>query len=129
VKFSEFRKKVNVKFRVDSDRYIIAKLKETPKFSAGLFAIIKDKNEVTAVAKEGVKLQFVSEAKFFKLVTFDVALPFGLSGFLSHVSALLARKDIPVFAVSAYSTDHLFVREADLMRAVEVLEGDGMAAL
>jgi len=129
VKFSEFREKVNVKFRVDSDRYIIAKLKETSKFSDELFAVVKDKNEVTVVAKEGVKLQFVSEEKFFKLITFDVALPFGLSGFLSHVSALLASKDIPVFVVSAYSTDHIFVREADLACAVEVLEEDGMAAL
>lgn len=36
---------------------------------------------------------------------------------------------MPVFAVSAYSTDHIFVREADLAGAVEVLEEDGMAAL
>jgi len=129
VKFSEFREKVNVKFRVDSDRYIIAKLKETPKFSVGLFAVVKDKNEVTVVAKEGVKLQFVSEEKFFKLITFDVTFPFELSGFLSRVSALLASKDIPVFVVSAYSADHIFVREADLAGAVEVLEEDGMAAL
>jgi hypothetical protein len=104
-------------------------LKDVPKFSAEIFAIIKDKNEVTVIAKEGCVLRSISEEKFFKLVTFDVTLPFDLTDFLSHVSALLASKNIPIFAVSAYSTDHVFVREADLDGAVEVLEKDGMAAL
>ena len=129
MKFSEFRKKVNVRFSVDGNRYIIARLKKVPKFSAEIFAVIRDKNEVTVIAKEGCALRSISEEKFFKLVTFDVTLPFDLSGFLSHVSALLASKNIPIFAVSAYSTDHVFVREADLDGAVEVLEKDGMVAL
>jgi hypothetical protein len=129
VKFSEFRKKVNVQFSVDSNRYIITRLKDVPKFSAEIFAVIRDKNEVTVIAKEGCVLRSISEEKFFKLVTFDVTLPFDLTDFLSHVSALLASKNIPIFAVSAYSTDHVFVREADLDSAVEVLEKDGITAL
>lgn len=126
MKFSEFRKKVNVKFTVDNDRYVIARLKAVPRFSEGIFAVINDANEVTVIAKEGFEMQPISEEKFFKLVTFNVALPFELSGFLSHVSVLLAGKNIPVFAVSAYSTDHIFIREADLDNAVEVLEKDGI---
>lgn len=124
MKFSEFRKKVDVKFTVDNDRYVIAKLKAVPSFSEEIFAVIKDADEVTVIAKEGFELQPISEEKFFKLVTFTVALPFELSGFLSHVSALLASKNISIFAVSAYSTDHIFVREADLANAVKVLEKD-----
>jgi hypothetical protein len=129
VKFSEFREKVTVKFSVDSSRYIIAKLKEIPKFSDEIFAVIRDKKEVTAIAKEGFELQSISEEKFFKLITFDVTLPFDLTDFLSHVSALLASKNIPIFAISAYSTDHIFVREENVDNAVKVLEKDGMAAL
>ena len=129
MKFSEFRKKVNVRFSADSNRYVIAKLKEVPKFSGDIFAVIRDKNEVTVIAKEGLKLQPISEEKFFKLITFDVTLPFNLTDFLSHVSALLASKNIPIFAISAYSTDHIFVREEDLDSAVKVLGKDGMAIL
>jgi hypothetical protein len=125
VKFSEFREKVNLKFSVDDSRYIIAKLEEAPKFSDKIFSIIRDKKEVTVVAKEGLELQRISEEKFFKLITFDVMLPFGLTGFLSHVSTLMASKNIPIFAISAYSSDHIFVREEDLDNAVEVLEKDG----
>jgi len=126
VKFSEFRGKVNLKFSVDGNRYIIAKLKEVPKFSDEIFSIIRDKNEVTVIAKEGLELQRVSEEKFFKLITFDATLPFGLTSFLSHVSTLLASKNIPILAISAHSTDHIFVREEDLDSAIEVLKKDGM---
>ena len=129
MKFSEFREKVRVKFSVDSNRYVIANLKKVPKFSDEIFCIIRDETEVTVIAKEGLELQFISEEKFFKLITFDVTLPFDLTDFLSHVSALLASKNIPIFAISAYSTDHIFVREEDLDNAVKVLEKDGMAAL
>jgi hypothetical protein len=126
VKFSEFREKVNVKLSVDSSRYIIAKLKEVPKFSGEIFAVIRDNKEVTVIAKEGFELQSISEEKFFKLITFDVTLPFDLTDFLSHVSALLASKNIPIFAISAYSTDHMFIREENVDSAVKVLEKDGM---
>jgi len=126
VKFSEFRKRICVKFSVDSSRYIVAKLKETPKFSEKVFSIVRDKNEVTVVVREGFGLQSISEERFFRLVTFDVTLPFGLTGFLSHVSTLLANKDIPILAISAYSTDHILVREEDLDSAIEVLKKDGM---
>jgi len=126
VKFSEFREKVNLKFSVDDSRYIIAKLEKAPEFSDKIFSIIRDKNEVTVIAKEGLELQRVSEEKFFKLITFDVMLPFGLTGFLSHISKLLASKNIPILAISAYSTDHIFVREEDLNSAMKILEKDGM---
>ena len=122
IKFSEFREKVNVKFSVDGNRYIIAKLKEVPKFSDEIFSVIRDKNEITVITKEGLELQPISEEKFFKLITFDVTLPFDLTDFLSHISALLASKNIPILAISAYSTDHIFVREEDLDSTIEVLK-------
>jgi hypothetical protein len=126
VKFNEFREKVRVRFGVDSNRYIIAKLNEVPKFSDEIFSIVRDKNEITVITKEGLELQPISEEKFFKLITFDVTLPFDLTDFLSHISTLLASKNIPILAISAYSTDHIFVREEYLNSAIEVLKKDGM---
>ncbi|MBM5805250.1 MAG: ACT domain-containing protein [Candidatus Verstraetearchaeota archaeon] len=126
VKFVEFKKKVKIKFAVDENRYVIAKLEEVPKFSQGIFSIIKDKNEVTAIAREGTDLRSVSEEKFFRLITFNVNLPFDLSGFLSHISSLLSREDIPIFVVSSYSTDHIFVKEEYLDRALGILKENKM---
>jgi hypothetical protein len=126
VKFSELRKKTKVKFSVADGRYIVAKLNQVPEFSKKVFSIIQDKNEVTVVAEEGLKLPSVSEERFFKLITFAVTLPFNLTGFLSHVSVLLARKGIPILVLSSFSTDHLLIKEEDFERAVEALKEDGM---
>ncbi len=126
MKLNEFRKKVKVKFHVNHDRFIIAKLARAPEFTEGVFSIVRDENEVTVVAKEGFKLPSILEEKFFKLITFDGTLPFNLTGFLAHISALLASKNIPILAFSAYSTDHIFVREEDLEGAIAVLEKDGI---
>ena len=51
--FEELRKKTNVKFIVSNSRYFIAKLNEVPELSDSVFAIIKDTEEVTVVAKRG----------------------------------------------------------------------------
>jgi hypothetical protein len=126
VKFSEFKEKAEITFSVDSGKYVVAKLKKVPKFSEKVFSIIRDKNEVTVVAKKGFLVKAGSEQKFFKLITFDVELPFDLTGFLSHVSTLLASENIGLLAFSAYSTDHLLVKEQDLDRAVAILKKDGM---
>ena len=129
MKFEDFREKTTVKFSVDDDKYVIAKLKDVPEFSDEVFCIIRDRNEVTVVAKERLRLKSTSEEKHYKLITFNVKLPFELTGFLSRVSTLLAEKGIPILAFSAYSTDHLLVKEENLHDAVEALEKDGMVML
>jgi hypothetical protein len=91
-----------------------------------VFSVIRDQNEITVVAKEGFIPQPNSVEGFFKRITFDVALPYDLIGFVAHVSTLLANNTVPILVYSAFSTDHLFVKEEDLGRAVEALEKDGM---
>ena len=126
LKFSEYRQNTNVKFSVDSSKYTIAKVDAVPEFSDKVFAIIKDQNEVTVVAKEGFVSQPIAVEGYFRRITFDVALPYDLIGFAAHISTLLANKNIPILIYSAYSTDHLFVKEEDLDSTVETLEKDGM---
>jgi len=126
MKFRDFRKTVQVKFSVNKNRYAIARLAEPPKLSNEIFSIINDEEEITVIAKEGTKLPSISEEKSFRRITFEMNLPFNLTGFLSHVSTLLTRKNIPIFAISAYSTDHLFVREGNLDEVIELLQKDGM---
>jgi hypothetical protein len=126
LKFSEYRQNTNVKFSVDPSKYTIIKLDSAPALSDKVFSIIKDQNEVTIVAKEGFVSQPISVEGFLRRITFDVALPYDLIGFVAHVSTLLAKKNVPILVYSAYSTDHLFVKEEDLGRTVEALEQDGM---
>jgi len=60
--------------------------------------------------------------KDWKLLTFKMVLPFGLVGFLAKVSKVLADEKIPIFAISAYSTDHILVKEKYLAKAEEKLK-------
>jgi hypothetical protein len=87
------------------------------------FANIIDHNDITVIMDETkVDEEDVIEIqKGWKLLTFEMVLPFELVGFLATVSKAFAEEGIPIFAVSAYSTDHIFVREKDLPKAKEKL--------
>ena len=58
---------------------------------------------------------------------FEVAGPldFSLTGVLSSLVAPLADEEIPLFVISTFETDYLFVRERDLHRSVEALTDAG----
>ncbi len=126
LRFSEYRQNTNIKFSVDPSKYTISKLDSVPTLSDKIFAIIKDQQEVTVVAKEGFVSQPIAVEGFFKRITFDVALPYDLIGFVAYVSTLLANGNVSILVYSAFSTDHLFVKEEDLGRTVKILEKDGM---
>jgi len=87
------------------------------------FANIIDHNEITVIMDETkVDEEDVIEIeKGWRLLTFEMVLPFELVGFLAIVSNAFAEEEIPILTVSAYSTDHLFVREQDLPKATEKL--------
>jgi len=129
MQFRDFRKTLKVKFSVNENHYVIARLAEPPKLSNQIFAVINDEEEITVIAKEGTELPSVSEEKSFRRITFEVNLPFNLTGFLSNIFTLLTHKSIPIFAISTYSTDHLFIREANLDEVIELLQKDGMYRL
>ena len=88
------------------------------------FANIIDKNETTVIIEQSKynNEDIIEIEKDWKILTFDMVLPFGLVGFLAKVSKVLADEKIPIFAISAYSTDHILVKEKDLARAEEKLK-------
>jgi hypothetical protein len=90
---------------------------------AGAFAVIRDTRETTCVVEEQV-LGFrnvIGIDRGWRLVTFDMILPFGLVGFIAQVSGALAKEGISILSFSAYSTDHVFVKNKDLEKAVGAL--------
>jgi len=91
------------------------------------FANIIDKNETTVIIDQSKynDEDVVEIEKDWKIITFDMVLPFGLVGFLAKISKVLADEKISIFAISAYSTDHILVKEKDLVRAEEKLKEFG----
>ena len=85
------------------------------------FANIIDKNEITVIIEQSKynDEDIIEVEKDWKILTFDMVSPFELVGFLAKVSKVLADEKIPIFAISAYSTDHILVKEKDLTRIEE----------
>jgi Uncharacterized conserved protein len=106
------------------------KLLENPELSPRMtapFMIFKDKFETTMLLDEtdfATLKDAVSEAKIergFRLVTFDIEMDFSVVGFLAEVTRILAEAGISIVALSAFSRDHLLIKQEDLGRALKVL--------
>jgi hypothetical protein len=110
---------------VSARTYAIVKTKRA---CANAFAVIKDDRETTCVIEEsrlGAQKYLGIEGDW-RMITFDMLLPFSLVGFFAGVSGALAEAGVSIFSISAYSTDHVFVKNQSLDKAVKTLEKLGM---
>lgn len=114
----------NGKVYVWRENFAVAKAKRS---LDGAFAIIRDKNETTVVIEQNkVRDEDVYEIeRDWKIMTFDMVLPFSLVGFMAKISQVLADQGISIFALSAYSTDHILVKAKDLSSAIRKIESLG----
>lgn len=106
------------------------RLLENPELSprgAAPFMLLADKFEITMLL-DAVDWQTMRhaarEAKAehnFRLLTFSIELEWNVVGFLAFVSSLLAEAGISVGAGSAFSRDHLLIKQDDLAKALKVL--------
>ena len=111
----------NCLVKIDPLTYVIGQTDAIPN---QYLAVIKTKNETTVVV-ETDQQQFTSWLKVepdWRLLTFDVELPFELVGFLAEIAMKLAEASISIFVLSSYSTDHLLIKSYHLERAISVLE-------
>jgi hypothetical protein len=113
------------------------KLLENPELSPRMtapFMIFRDKWEVTMLVDEidFKTIRFaIRDAKVegnFRLLSFDIELDFDTVGFLAHISKILAEADVSIVALSAFSRDHILIKQEDLAKALKVL-GNHIAEL
>lgn len=111
----------NGKIYIWKETFAIIKAKKP---SINAFANIIDKNETTVIIEQSKynDENIIEIEKDWKILTFDMILPFGLVGFLAKVSKILADEKIPIFAISAYYTDHILVKEKNLKKTKEKLK-------
>ena len=90
----------------------------------GAVAIIRDRKETTCLVPEPVTggRGLLAADTGWKVITFDMVLPFSLVGFLAKIADALAGAGISICALSAYSTDHILVKSRDLEKALARLE-------
>ena len=91
------------------------------------FMIFSDNHEVTLLLDEidfGTIRHAVRDAKVesgFRMLTFETVMDFTVVGFLAEVTHILADANIPVIALSAFSRDHLLIKQNDLAAALRAL--------
>lgn len=106
------------------------KLVENPELSPRMtapFMIFRDKFETTLLLDEidfGTLRHAVRDAKVernFRLLTFNIELDFTVVGFLAEITRILAEAEISIVALSAFSRDHLLIKQDDLAKVLKVL--------
>ena len=106
------------------------RLLESPELSprgSAPFMLLADKYEMTMLL-DAIDWQTMRHAARnakiednFRLLTFTVELDWNVIGFLAFVTGILANANISVGAVSAFSRDHLLIKQDDVPRALKVL--------
>lgn len=115
-----------IALRREDWRKLLENAELSPRMTAP-FMIFSDKYEVTLLLDEidfETMRHAVRDAKIergFRLLTFDIELDFSVVGFLAEVSRILAEAQISIFALSAFSRDHLLIKQTDLAKTLNVL--------
>jgi hypothetical protein len=117
---------VNGRAVVSAGTYAIVKTKRA---LAGSLAVIKDDRETTCVIDESRlgSQKFLGFEGDWRMITFDMVLPLSLVGFFAAVSGALAESGVNLFTISAYTTDHVFVKNQKLETAIKALETLGLS--
>lgn len=107
-----------------------ARLLENPELSPrndAPFMLLRDQHEVTLLLDETdwrTMRHSARDARIeggFRLLTFDIELEWNVVGFLARVTQILAEEGISCGALSAFSRDHLLIKQDDLAAALRVL--------
>ncbi len=113
------------KFYIWNGKFAVVKSKKS---LLDAFAVIKDKNEITSIINQSeVKnsKNIIKTDRDWRILTFDIKLPFSLIGFLSKISSALAEEGISILAISSFSTDHILVKQKNLKKAINKLKSLG----
>ncbi|MGH9901882.1 MAG: ACT domain-containing protein [Pyrinomonadaceae bacterium] len=98
------------------------------------FMLLSDRHEVTLLLEEEDWRPMRHAARDarveggFRLVTLDIELPWNVVGYLARVTSILAAAGVSCGALSAFSRDHLLIKQDDLGTALRVL-GEHVAEL
>jgi hypothetical protein len=106
------------------------RLLENPELSPrpeSIFMLLRDQHEVTLLLEDDDWRAMRHAARAarsegpFRLVTLDIELSWNVVGYLARVTDILAAAGLSVGALSAFSRDHLLVKQGELAAALLAL--------
>jgi uncharacterized protein len=112
------------KIIIRKETFAIVKAKKS---LAGAFANIQDENEITLIIDKDKlnKEDIIEIEEDYKLLIFDMVIPFDVTGFIAKISTALAEEKIPLFVISGYSTDHILIKRKYFKKAKNKLKSIG----
>jgi len=106
------------------------RLLENPELSPppeSIFMLLRDAREVTLLVEEDdwrAMRHAARDARIeagFRLVTLDIELQWDVVGYLARVTEILAAAKVSAGALSAFSRDHLLIKQNELAAALLAL--------
>ncbi len=97
-----------------------------PSWAPGAFmSITRTAHELSIVCEAASVPASVPAQRGYRALVVRGPLDFSLVGVVADLSRVLTEAAISIFVVSTYDTDHLFVRDTDLDRAIVALRSAG----
>jgi hypothetical protein len=93
--------------------------------AGSLFSVTRTFDELSIVCEAGLVPEGVRSDGGWRCLKVEGPFAFSIVGVVSALASALARSGVSVVVVATYDTDYLFVRAADLDRAVDALRADG----
>jgi uncharacterized protein len=89
------------------------------------FAAIRTGDELSLVTEDALAPNGVPCERGWRALRVAGPLDFSLTGILASLATPLAEAKIPIYALSTFETDYVFVKEATLAAAITALENAG----
>lgn len=96
---------------------------------AGFVSVTRTQDELSIVAPAASVPSGVRSEGPFRCIRVSGPLPFDAVGILASLTAPIAAAGIPLFTVSTYDTDYIFVHEERFPAAIEALAVSGIDCL
>lgn len=98
-----------------------------PEWATGgeFFNVVRTKDELSIVCGEEQVPPGIQQQTDWRAFKVEGPLDFALTGILAGLSAVLARAEVSIFAISTFDTDYILVPERTLATAVAALRNAG----
>ena len=91
-------------------------------YQGQFYSITKTVEEISVVCSSSVELDSEGSECEWSCIKILGPLEFSLTGILADISAVLAKAEISIFAISTFDTDYILVKSENLQAAKKALK-------
>ena len=94
-------------------------------YNAGFFSVTSTGEEISVVTNCKTRFPDLKSNEGWKCFRVEGILGFSLVGIINEITGPLKDNKIPVYILSTFNTDYIFVKEESFPKAIEVLRLSG----